>query len=158
MIIIMGVSGCGKTTVGGQLAVELQLPFYDADDFHPSVNIQKMRSGIPLNNENRYPWLKQLAKEIVKWEADGGAVLACSALTEEYREMLSSVPEIDWVVLHAAFNVILNRMKNRKHFMDPNLLQSQFDTLEVPSYGIHVDAGEDVDVIVSEIKNRLEND
>ena len=155
MIIIMGVSGCGKTTVGRQLASDLDLPFYDADDFHPEENIQKMSNGIPLNDNDRYPWLNHLAEMIIGWEEHGGAVLACSALTEEYREILSSVPKIDWVVLHSEFDVILDRMKNRDHFMKPDMLQSQFDTLELPSYGIQVDAGQEVADIVSEIKNKL---
>jgi carbohydrate kinase (thermoresistant glucokinase family) len=155
MIVVMGVSGCGKTTVGGALAEKLRLPFFDADDFHPPANIEKMSSGTPLVDSDRYPWLKRLASEIRGWEEKGGAVLACSALKEEYREILSSVPNMTWVYLQADFDIILNRMKNRKHFMDPALLQSQFETLEVPSYGLHINAEKELDEIISEIINKL---
>jgi len=116
----------------------LQLPFFDADDFHPTSNIEKMKSGVPLTDHDRFPWLQRLALEIQAWENDEGAVLACSALKEDYRQILSNKNHIQWVCLTAPFDVIYERMKNRKHFMNPDLLQSQFDVLELPDYGIQV--------------------
>jgi len=158
MIIVMGVSGCGKTTVGRQLATKIGVPFFDADDFHSEENIRKMSAGTPLNDADRYPWLEQLASNIDHWSDAGGAVLACSALKEEYRELLSKGNKIDWVYLHTNFNTIQERMKQRDHFMNADLLQSQFETLEPPSYGIHVDAALEVTVIISEIINELSNE
>ena len=136
----MGVSGSGKTTVGKQLAKNLDLPYYDADDFHPQSNIDKMKSGSPLNDNDRTPWLIRLAKELSVWEQKKGAVLSCSALKETYRALLMSQSKrVQWVYLSGTFNVIKSRMESRAgHFMTSDLLQSQFDTLEVPDYGIHV--------------------
>jgi len=88
VIILMGVSGCGKTTVGELLAKKLSLPFFDADDFHPVENVKKMQSGMPLNDDDRKPWLDELARQIKKWNRNDGAVLACSALKEKYRQIL----------------------------------------------------------------------
>ncbi|MEM7187207.1 MAG: gluconokinase [Bacteroidota bacterium] len=156
MIVIMGVSGCGKTTVGKELAGQLDLPFYDADDFHPQENIDKMQGGTPLQDADRWPWLQILAREMKDWSAHGGAVLACSALKESYREVLTSEVQVEWVFLHAPFEIIFDRMQAREHFMDPGLLRSQFDTLEPPSYGIHVNAVATIDEIVSEITTQLE--
>lgn len=151
----MGVSGCGKTTVGKGLAQALFIPFYDADDFHPTANIEKMKRGIPLDDSDRSPWLEHLSKAMVTWEKDGGAVLACSALKEAYRKTLSKKTAVTWVWLTADFETIYQRMKQRNHFMKPEMLQSQLDTLEAPSYGIHVDASQNVDTIVSEIEKQL---
>jgi len=141
-IIVMGVSGSGKTTIGENLAKELNLSFYDADHFHPTSNIEKMKAGTPLNDADRYPWLKRLSGELEKWQKEGGAVLACSALKEEYRKLLSERTHVEWVFLSADFDTIYNRMKNRNHFMKAEMLKSQFDTLEVPAYGIHIEANE----------------
>lgn len=152
----MGVSGSGKTSVGIELGQSLKLPFYDADDFHPTRNIKKMKSGKPLTDQDRYPWLEQLASEIEVWKNEGGAVLACSALKEEYRQLLSKHTEIQWVFLVASFDVIYERMKNRNHFMKTEMLQSQFDALEVPNYGVQVSnepsVEETVDKIISLLK------
>ena len=156
VIVIMGVSGCGKTSVGRQLGWSLKLPFYDADDFHPTSNIEKMKSGVPLTDHDRYPWLKQLALEVKAWENEGGAVLACSALKEEYRQLLSLNTEIQWVYLAASFEVIYERMKKRDHFMKADLLQSQFDTLEVPNYGIQVTSEPSIKETVDKILSLLE--
>jgi carbohydrate kinase (thermoresistant glucokinase family) len=140
MIITMGVSGCGKTTIGKLLADKLEIPYFDADDFHPQVNIDKMEKGIPLTDEDRYPWLSDLANKMVDWEKNGGAVLSCSALKEDYRQILmSKVSEVRWVYLFGSYDVIVERMEKRgNHYMKSNLLQSQFDALEEPNYGIKV--------------------
>jgi len=151
VIIVLGVSGCGKTSVGKALGKSLQIPFYDADDFHPKANIEKMRSGTPLNDDDRWPWLDTLSRKLLQWQSEGGAVLACSALKEMYREQLSSKTKVDWVYLDGDFNTIYERMKQRNHFMKPELLQSQFDTLEVPSYGKHISVTKTVDQIVKEL-------
>lgn len=139
----MGVSGCGKTTVGEMLARELDLPFYDADNFHPRENVEKMRKGIPLSDEDRAPWLKTLAAEIAQWTRTGGAVLACSALKDNYRRILGfSLPEkIQFVYLKASFEEIFARLNKRKgHYFPAELLQSQFDALEEPQNALVFDA------------------
>lgn len=150
----MGVSGSGKTTVGQLLAKQLTIPFYDADDFHPKDNIEKMASGIPLDDEDRKPWLLQLNSEIQSWK-DGG-VLACSALKESYRTILSEGNAIQWIYLEGDFGTIYKRMKARNHYMKPEMLNSQFDTLEPPSYGIQVSVDDTPEVIVSKIISKLQ--
>jgi len=155
IIIVMGVSGCGKTTIGKALAKTLNIKFYDGDDFHPQANIQKMSAGNPLNDTDREPWLKTLATNTQKWEADGGAIVACSALKESYRKILQSKTKVRWIYLKASYETIYKRMKNRTHFMKPGMLQSQFDTLEEPTYGIHIDATLPPNEIVSNIIRNL---
>ena len=104
----MGVSGSGKTTVGKLLSKKLNLPFYDADDFHPAANIEKMAEGIPLNDNDRWPWLDKLGKLLKSWEANGGAILACSALKEKYRKRLTTVSKetLQFIYLSGSFNLI----------------------------------------------------
>ena len=155
MIIVIGVSGSGKTTVGKGIAAQLELPFYDADDFHSQAAIEKMKSATPLTDRDRYPWIQLLSENIEQWNKDGGAVLACSALKEDYRAILSSRTKVDWVYLSASFETIHERMKKRDHFMKPDMLQSQFDTLEIPNYGIHVDASHSTRETVSKIITQL---
>ncbi|WP_339655279.1 gluconokinase, GntK/IdnK-type, partial [uncultured Salegentibacter sp.] len=156
--IVMGVSGSGKTTIGKLLAKELNLPFYDADDFHPSENVEKMKNGIPLQDEDRKGWLAILAENIQKWEQGDGAVLACSALKEKYRQQLTSIPEeyLKWIFLSADFEVILERLKARKgHYFKPELLTSQFETLEEPQYGLRVNVNTSEENILKEIMTKL---
>jgi carbohydrate kinase (thermoresistant glucokinase family) len=158
--IIMGVSGCGKTTIGKQLAAKLKLPFYDADDFHPKANVAKMKNNISLNDDDRKPWLETLAIEIEKWSKNSGAVLACSALKEMYRNILSSHSKnVDWIFLSGSFETILERIQQRKgHYMKSDLLQSQFDTLEIPSYGLHIDIENDVESLINELILKFKQD
>lgn len=159
MIIIMGVSGCGKSSVGIQLAKELNLPFFDADDFHSKEHVEKMKNNQALTDEDRWPWLKGLSEKIQKWEQSGGAVLACSALKESYRHILSSskIP-IFWVFLYGSFDLIKNRLDKRDHhYMSSNLLQSQFDALEIPSYGLHINVEESLASVVLEINSKLKS-
>ena len=157
IIIIMGVSGSGKSTIGKNLASVLELPFFDADDFHPKSNIDKMRQNIPLNDVDRKPRLEHLALELKQWSRTSGAILACSALKEAYRDVLSAyVNTIEWVVLLGQFKTIQDRMSHRKdHFMTAALLQSQFDTLEEPSYGYHIDIEQDYEHTISDIIEKL---
>ncbi len=158
MIVIMGVSGSGKTTIGLQLSDALGIPFFDADDFHSEENVTKMKHNIPLNDTDRQPWLESLAIKISEWDSKNGAVLACSALKESYRKTLASrVNSITWIYLSGSFDVINSRINNRSgHYMKSTLLQSQFDTLEIPEYGIHIDSDLDPKEIVATITSKLE--
>ncbi len=156
--ILTGVSGVGKTTIGKLLAERLQIPFYDADDFHPSVNVEKMKSGIPLQDEDRESWLEELAGKLKVWQTENGAVLACSALKEKYREKLQTLSEdeIIWIFLHSEYEVISNRLSSRKnHYFNPVLLQSQYDTLEIPGYGHHINVNKTVEEVIEEILKKI---
>ena len=158
ILIVMGVSGCGKTTVGQLLAKKRNLPFYDADDFHFPESIKKMEGGNALTDADRMPWLLQLAENIRKWERDGGAVLACSALKETYRKVLWSVPRVVWIYLDGPAALILQRLQSRKaHFMSPALLNSQYQALEKPDYGLHADITLHPEEIVRQINLKLDN-
>ena len=151
--IIMGVSGCGKTTVAAGLAVELGWRFADADDYHSPANKAKMQSGQPLTDDDRTQWLKALAESIKQWlEAGESVVLACSALKESYRRVLMTDSRVSLVYLKGSFELIKSRLAARSnHFMNPDLLASQFDTLEEPSNAIIVDIAADSNAIVQEL-------
>ncbi len=157
IIQVIGVSGCGKTTIAKKLSNDLGLPFYDADDFHPQANIDKMSSGKPLNDEDRASWLEILSVNLQQWEGEGGAILACSALKEKYRNRLAQdLKNCFWVFLSGSYELIFDRMRKRKnHYMSEEMLRSQFETLEVPDYGIHVDIGKSPEEIVEKIKSSL---
>lgn len=157
IIQVIGVSGCGKSTIAKLLSEDLGLPYYDADDFHPQENIKKMKGGRPLNDEDRTTWLAILSRNLQKWEAEGGAVLACSALKEKYREILTEgLKENHWVFLSGPYELIYERMQKRKnHYMSESMLRSQFDTLEVPDYGIHIDIALPPGEIIEKIKSKL---
>ena len=154
IVIVMGVSGSGKTTIGRALAKRLNVPFYDADDFHPASNVEKMSSGVPLTDKDREPWLKTLSRKLA---SSGGTVLACSALKERYRTTLSAqVKSIQWVYLKGTKETILKRMKERKgHYMKASMLDSQFDALEEPGYGIHASIDQDPNEVVTEVYKKL---
>src|SRR5215813_14405926 len=134
MIIIFGVSGAGKTTVGKLLARELGWQFLEADDFHPAANIEKMRSGGPLTDEDRWPWLDRLREQIGQLLSAGeNAVLACSALKRAYRDRLRVSNEVKFVFLRSDYALVEKQLRGRRHhFMNPDLLQSQFDDLQEP--------------------------
>jgi carbohydrate kinase (thermoresistant glucokinase family) len=150
--VVMGVTGSGKTTVGQALATRLDLPFHDGDTFHPPANVAKMRSGIPLDDRDREPWLRTLADKIAEWNQTGGAVLACSALKEKYREILSGRGLARFILLAPAEPTIAGRLQLRQgHFMPPGLLKSQLDALEVPRDAIHVTGEGSVEENVREI-------
>lgn len=157
--VVMGVSGCGKTTVGTLLANEKEIPFFDADDFHPEENIRKMQAGNPLNDNDRKPWLKLLSEKIRDWNDDSGAVLACSALKKSYRKTLTSkTRDVMFIWLDGSYELINSRMKNREgHYMPPDLLQSQFDALEPPSEAVRVSIDQPPDNILSDILKTLNN-
>jgi len=156
IIILMGVSGSGKTTVGQLLANELGWPFYDADDFHQDANVKKMRSGIPLDDDDRDAWLTRLQSLIMECRQNGRhAVLACSALKQKYRDRLQQdhAGAVQFVYLKGDLALIEKRLRTRRdHFMNPRLLQSQFDTLEEPVGMFTVDAAQEPAAIVDMIK------
>ena len=134
IIIIFGVSGAGKTTVGKLLARELNWHFLEADDFHLAANIEKMRSGHPLTDEDRWPWLDCLRKQIAQSLSNGeNAVLACSALKRSYRDRLRVNDEVKFVFLSGDYALVQKQLRSRHgHFMSPDLLESQFEDLEEP--------------------------
>jgi len=134
--VVMGVSGCGKTTVGQGVAEALGCPFYDGDDFHPPENIAKMAKGIPLNDQDRYPWLAKLHDLMaVHLERGETAVLACSALKKKYRDQLRQGNEgLQFIFLQGDFDLIWGRMSARQgHYMKADMLRSQFAALEEPA-------------------------
>lgn len=155
----MGVSGCGKTTIGQLLAETLGVNFYDGDAFHSVSNIEKMAAGIPLTDEDRYTWLLDINKQAKESLSHGHSVVfACSALKESYRKLLALDIEnsIIWVYLKGDLDTIHLRLKNRTgHFMSPELLQSQFDILEEPSSAMHIDTAWDTDTIIQTIVKKL---
>jgi gluconokinase len=158
IIVVMGVSGSGKTTIGELLAASLNWDFQDADSFHPSININKMRQGIPLNDADRIPWLETLQISIQGWLLDKkNVVLACSVLKAKYREYLLVDKElVKFVYLQGSFDVISQRLSQRQnHFMSEKLLQSQFDTIEEPIDAIKVDISGSKAEILKEILQQL---
>jgi 6-phosphogluconate dehydrogenase/gluconokinase len=158
ILIVCGVSGTGKTTIGTLLSEALNIPFFDADDFHPASNIEKMAGGYPLDDEDRRPWLETLAGNLPAWEKEGGAVLACSALKESYRATLGArcSESTRWIVLYASEAVLAERLTSRKgHFFDQQLLSSQLDAFEMPDYGWLIDVNSAPEEIISNILTRL---
>jgi gluconokinase len=161
LIIIFGVSGAGKTTVGKLLARELDWQFFEADDFHSAANIEKMCSGRPLTDEDRWPWLESLRKQIKQLLSAGeNAVLACSALKRAYRDRLRVSDQIQFVFLRGDYALVAKQLRSRSsHFMNPDLLQSQFDDLEEPQEDEHaltVTLGRTPQEIVEEIEAKLD--
>ena len=154
---MFGVSGCGKTTIGQRLAAETGFYFYDADDFHPQTNIDKMKNKKPLTDEDRFPWLRILADKMKKWNEENDFVLACSALKESYRQILASnFNTIDWVYLEGDQDLILSRLGARKgHFMKSTMLSSQFEALEIPKYGVKISIAQSPEEIIKNIQLKL---
>ncbi len=157
IVIVMGVVGVGKTTIGSLLASQLSWEFADADDFHPSSNIDKIRRGIPLTDEDREPWLDQLRDAIRAWNAAGkNVVLACSALKSAYRKKLGIGPEVRFVYLKGSAALIADRLRSRLgHFAGEAILASQLADLEEPETAITVDVGASPDQIVTQIRKAL---
>lgn len=154
-IVVMGVSGCGKTTVGRALAEALGWRFVDADDFHPPANVDKMRAGIALDDADREPWLARLNAVIRHGIATGAPlVLACSALKARYRERLRErAAGVAFLHLAGDFDTIRARLAARGgHYMPAALLQSQFDALEPPVEALAVDVREPVEAIVARVR------
>ena len=156
--IVMGVSGCGKSSVGQALARSLGWDFYDADDFHPPANVAKMAGGIPLDDSDRAPWLASLRDMISSsLIADKPGVLACSALKERYRrQLMDGNDEVQIVYLKGSYDLIWSRMqKRRDHYMKPYMLKGQFETLEEPSNALVADISLTVDGIVRAILEQM---
>ncbi len=153
-LILRGVSGCGKTSVGWLLAQILNCPFFDGDDFHPPENVEKMATGNPLNDADRTPWLANLHDLIAGHLAEGKSMLlACSALKQIYRDQLAEGnPGTEFIYLKGDFNLIFERMQTRAgHYMKADMLRSQFEALEVPGDALVVDIGQNLDRITEEI-------
>lgn len=163
LIVVMGVSGAGKSTIGEALAARLEVPFLDADNLHPRENVEKMRGGTPLEDADRWPWLDIVADAMRNTADTGGRVVcACSALRRAYRDRLRARAgePIVFVLLHGDAEVIARRQANRPgHFMPPGLLESQFATLEPfagDEDGIVADVALSVEAIVQALAERLD--
>jgi gluconokinase len=157
IVVVMGVTGSGKTTIGSLLAKKLGWEFADADDFHSTANKEKIKHGIPLTDADRAPWLVALHEQIGRWISEKrNVVLACSALKESYREELWTGPEAKFVYLKGTYQLISRRLLARKgHFADEHILASQFATLEEPTDAVVVDITPPPEQIVDEICRRL---
>lgn len=157
VLVIMGVSGSGKTEIGKRLSKQLSIPFFDGDDFHPEANVKKMSSGLPLNDEDRKEWLLALNKLAIEHKIHG-AIIACSALKKNYRSLLRAGMGncMEFVYLDGSYELIRSRLEQRKgHFMPLNLLQSQFDALEPPTKAIAVSINETPAKVVKSIIKKL---
>jgi gluconokinase len=162
VIVVMGIAGAGKTTVGRALAGSLGWSFHDADDFHPAANVEKMRAGVPLDDTDRAPWLATLRDLVARHVARGEhAVLACSALKQSYREALlpAGAPRdaVAFVHLDVAPSVAERRLAGRRgHYMQPSLVASQVATLEPPGDALCLDGELPVPELVSRIRRALD--
>lgn len=157
VVLLMGVTGSGKTLIGAALARSLGWQFADADSFHSDQNIRKMSQGIPLNDADREPWLASLHRAISHWNVRGeNVVLACSALKQRYRDQLSADNALKFVYLKGDFDLIHTRLATRHgHYMKPEMLTSQFADLEEPPDAITIDVSGTPEQIVQEIVNKL---
>ncbi len=158
VLILIGPMGCGKTLIGQMLAEKLGWPFYDGDDFHPAKNVEKMRAGIALNDEDRKLWLETLHAHIQRWLRDGqNTLLACSALKQAYRDRLGvNQSSVKTVYLKGCYELLRQRIEGRQHpYMNKNLLESQLDTLEEPEDGLRVDISPAPEIIVRTIIENL---
>jgi len=157
IVIIMGTTGAGKTTIGTMLATQLNWQFADADTFHPPANIEKMSRGIPLTDADRAPWLEAMRKAILEWIAAGkNVVLACSALKRAYREDLRVSPEVKIIYLKGNYALFAERIRHRHgHFAGEQILAGQFADLEEPEDAITIDAALPPQQIVAEIRKQL---
>lgn len=157
IVIVMGVVGAGKTTIGRLLASQLGWEFADADDFHPQSNVDKIHRGVPLTDEDRQPWLDCLREEVTDWiAARKSVVLACSALKRAYRAKLSVGPQVRFVYLKGSAAQIAVRLRSRQgHFASESILSSQLADLEEPDTAITVEINDAPEQIAAEIRNAL---
>ena len=157
IVIVMGVVGSGKTTIGRLLAEQSGWEFADADDFHPPSNVEKIRRGISLTDDDRKPWLERLRAVIQVWIVEkNNVVLACSALKRAYRQELEAGPEVRFVYLKGNADLIASRLRSRQgHFAGEQILSSQFADLEEPEGAVTVDIASTPEQIVAEIRKKL---
>ena len=157
IVIVMGVAGAGKTTIGRVLADQLGWLFADADDFHPQSNVEKISHGIALTDEDRRPWLQHLRAAIVGWISESrSVVLACSALKRSYRQELEAGPEVRFVYLKGSASLIAERLRQRHgHFAGEQILASQFADLEEPKHSVVVSISQTPEEIAAEIRQKL---
>lgn len=158
IVVLMGVSGSGKSTVGAALAAKLGWPLVDADDLHPAANVEKMRRGIPLTDDDRWPWLDRIVEVLRDVTARAGnAILACSALRQRYRDRIAQAGDVRFVHLTGSPDVIAARLAARRHrYMPASLLASQIATLEAPGDAIDIDVDATVDEQVRSIVEALQ--
>jgi gluconokinase len=156
-IVVMGVAASGKTTVGRALAKRLGWRFLDADDYHSERSREKMRAGMPLTDRDRRPWLKRLHAALSEAVVEQRpAVLACSALTERYRQILiGDLPAVSLVYLQVTREVARQRIGTRTHFFNPDLLSNQFDVLEEPADAMTIDASRPVRQLVADLARHV---
>ena len=158
IIVLMGVSGCGKTTIGKILSKEKNIPFFDADNYHPKENIKMMKEGKPLNDKNRLPWLVKINNLIKKNSQVSSCIIACSSLKKKYRSIIKkniTIP-IHFIYLRGTKQIIYERLKNRKkHFMKNSLLNSQFKVLEEPSESLTIDISKTKNEIIKIITEEI---
>jgi gluconokinase len=157
IVIVMGVVGTGKTTVGKILASQLGWEFADADDFHPDANVEKIRNGIPLGDADREPWLESLRTAILQWiRTRQSVVLACSALKHSYRTKLQAGPEVRFVYLKGSAPLIAARLRERHgHFAGESILASQLADMQEPDDALAVDISETPEQIVAVVRKGL---
>ncbi|MGC2830790.1 MAG: gluconokinase [Candidatus Acidiferrum sp.] len=157
IVIVMGTTASGKTTIGTMLTKRMGWDFVDADDFHPPANVEKMKYGIPLTDADRMPWLQALHDKIVQWNSGNrSVVLACSALKQSYRDTLRGATDVKFVYLKGSYELFSKRVLARKgHFAKQDLLASQFADLEEPTDAITVDARETPEEMVAEVSRHL---
>ena len=159
VLILIGPMGCGKTTIGKMLAEKIGWSFYDGDDFHPLENVEKMRAGLPLTDEDRKTWLENLHGTIQCWLMEGrNAILACSALKQAYREALGVDQDtVKTVYLKGSYELLRKRIEDRKHpYMNKDLLRSQVEAMEEPKGGLTVDISETPEIAVEAIIKCME--
>ncbi len=151
----MGVSGSGKTTIGKGLSKILEMPFYDADDYHNDKSIEKMKKEFPLNDVDRASWLNLLSLRIRKWNLHGDSILACSALKKKYRHKLSNNNKVTFIFLDGKYDLIYQRLLERKnHFFTESMLKSQFSTIELPVNCIRIPIDQSInDIYLSIVFN-----
>ncbi|MEL6673495.1 MAG: gluconokinase [Bacteroidota bacterium] len=159
--VLMGVSGAGKTFIGKKLSEKSGWPFFEGDDFHPKANVEKMRQGQPLNDEDRVPWLLELRKQIeTQLENGTTSIIACSALKAAYREVLQRDDRrVRFILLHGAQELLAKRLAEREHaYMPSSLLPSQLETLEIPEDVLTLDVAEEADSLIEQVLAYAEAD